>query len=369
MLLLNFTIHLENYQIEKSIRPNGVLFHRWLPNGKKSAIKLPVKDSRDSIEIWFNRRGYVDKSRFIRFDRKQKKVDPATLKLQGKLDAGQLWGTARFVHISGSEMDAIKAERVGSEEYISAAKRVIHFLHPPLRHFINLLRLQYGQYWLPDLNEWDSRKESLGSYCSTTLWLSWSENEGKTWKNFKPTEPSGNIIIKGLPGRGFAEYLTKKDWKRIKKGFDPHEDIPIALTILGRAHELSDTGHIRESFIQGVTALELAIDNYTKKIFKINNETEKLLNHLESMPLKFKTLIIAKMGKLLSDDILDKALSAIDMRNAIVHEGKHPDDQDRKNFIALLACAAKFLGLEEFKVPTLYSGCLLYTSPSPRDRS
>lgn len=151
MLLLSFTIHLENYEIDKSIRPNGVLFHRWLPNGKKNAIKLPVKDSRNSIEIWFNRRGYVDKSGFIRFDRKQKKVDPATMKLQGKLDAGQLWGKARFVHVSSSEMDVIRTERVGSEEYISVAKRVIQFLHPPLKNFINLLRLQYGQYWLPDL--------------------------------------------------------------------------------------------------------------------------------------------------------------------------------------------------------------------------
>jgi len=253
-------------------------------------------------------------------------------------------------------MDAIRDGLIGSEEYISVAKRVIQFLHPPLRNFINLLRLQYGQYWLPDLNAWDSRKESLGSYCSTTLWLSWSDNEGKTWNNFKPTESSGNLKVEGLPGRGFAEYLTKKDWNRIKKSFDPHKDISIALTILGRAHELSDTGHIRESFIQGVTALELAIDNYTKTTLKINHETEKLLNHFESMPLKLKTLMIAKMGKLLSDDILYKALSAIDMRNAIVHEGKHPDDQGRKNFLALLECAAKFIGLEEFKVPILYPG-------------
>lgn len=186
--------------------------------------------------------------------------------------------------------------------------------------------------------------------------MSWSDNEGKSWKNFKPTESSGTIKVEGLPGRGFAEYLTKKDWNRIKKSFDPYQDIPIALNILGRAHELSDTGHIRESFIQGVTALELAIDNYTKKIFAINHATEKLLNHFESMPLKLKTLIIAKMGELLSDDILDKALSAIDMRNAIVHEGKHPDDQDRKNFFSLLECAATFLGLEELKVPILYPG-------------
>jgi hypothetical protein len=356
MLLLSFTIHLENYEIDKLVRPNGVLFHQWLPNGRKNLIKLPVRDSRNSIEIWFNRRGYVDKSGFIRFDRKQKKVDIGAMKRQGKLDAGQLWGQARFVHVSQTEMDAIKDDRVESEEYILVAKRIIQFLYPPLRNFINLLRFQYGQYWVPELNKWDSRRESLGSYCSTTLWLSWSENNGKSWKRFKPTDLSQTIKVEGLPGRGFAEYITKKDWNRIKKSFDPYQDTPIALTVLGRAHELSDTGNIRESFIQGVTALELAIDTYTKKIFSNNHETEKLLNHFESMPLKLKTLIIAKMVQSLPDDIIDKALSAIDIRNAIVHEGKHPDYQEKKNFSALLECTAIFIGLDEFKVPILFPG-------------
>jgi len=175
-MLFSLSIHLENHDIDNHVRPKGPLFNRWLPNGRSDSIILT--DSID-IEVWFERRGYVDRS-FIRYDKKKNEVDPKIMALQGKLDAGQLWGEIEYSDISENELDAVLNNKIDSDEYISLGKRLVKTLHPPLSNFINKLRTQYGQYWLPELSPWDSRSESLGSYCSTTIWLEWSNDDRKT---------------------------------------------------------------------------------------------------------------------------------------------------------------------------------------------
>src|SRR5437867_819923 len=157
MLFLRFTVHLDNYEIDKLVRPKGPLFHRWLPDGRADAIIVPTEDKRNRVELWFERKGYVNTGGFIRYDGKRAEVDVEVMKLQGHLDGGQLWGECQYAHATTSELDAIRQDREGSDDYVELAKRVVDFLYAPLSAFIDLLRIQYGKYWLPVLQPWDSR--------------------------------------------------------------------------------------------------------------------------------------------------------------------------------------------------------------------
>ena len=125
---------------------------------------------------------------------------------------------------------------------------------------------------------------------------------------------------------------------------------------MGRAHELSDSGHAREPFIQGVTALELAIEQFLKQKTEKLDEHKSHLNQFDSLSLKTKTFVLATSANLIPPESLKKTIKAIDIRNKIAHEGHEPTSDEKSVFPYLINCAAAFLGIEEFKTPGLHSG-------------
>lgn len=362
-LRIRFIIDLENYDIDDLVRPKGPLFHRWLPDGRTDAIIVPVRDERNQLEIWFERKGYV-KNGWIEYDGNRKEIDPAIMQRQAKLDAGHLRGEAIYVHVSPEELSAICENEIGSREYITLGKRLVDFLHEPLSRFIDLIRTQYGQYWLRELPPWDSRTQSLGYYCSTVLRISWSDS-GASWRNFRPTESEATFESSMLPGRGYSEYLTEEDWRRLQKSFTPSQQVSLALRLSGRAHELYDSGHIRESFVQGVTALELAMNDQMQRGSKGNEQISKSLSQFLTLPLPTQVSVLATVTGISKTIRLDGVLQAIDIRNKIVHEGYSPSEGNKHLLFTLLQGVAAFLGLDEHKTPVLEPTNALSPPESP----
>lgn len=356
MLLLNFTVHLDNREIDELVRPEGPLFHRWLPNGRADAVIVPTSDDRNRLELWFERRGYLSRS-LITYDKKRNEVDVEVMRRQNHLDAGQLWGECQYAHVTTAELKAVREDQEGAEEYIELAKRIVKFLHPPVSAFVDLLRTQYGQYWLRELPPWDSRTESIGSYCGTTLWLQWREKADQPWRKFRPTRHSHMIAVEALPGRADKEYLTEKDWRRIQQTFSPTQSVPLALRLIGRAHELRDAGHEHEAFVQAATAAEVAVEHFiTTRTKNLSEDTGSSVRQLLKLPLKSQVSVLATSTASIPEAVLNGALRAIDVRNAIVHEGVKPNDPGRETFLALLDCVEALLELEELKTPVLYAG-------------
>lgn len=356
-LFLKFAINLEDSGVDEFIRPHGPLFHRWLPNGKADELRIQTSDSKNWVTVWFERRGFLDDS-FIRYDHRRTEVDEDAMRRQSRLDAGPLRGEAEFAYVTSDELEAIKEERVGSREYASVGKRVIEFLHPPISALVDLLRVQYGQYWLPELLQWDSRTQSLGSYCSSTLLLHWRERESEEWRKFQPTDLklmlSSTMI---MPGRAYAEYLTQEDWRQIQSSFKPTAGLPLALRVIGRAHQLHDSGHVNESFIQAVTGLELSIEHFLNtRGVGLPKDAVTYANQLLTLPLRVQLSILATATSQIPQTTLDSALKAIELRNDIVHEGKTGEDKGRRMFLAIAECARVFLGLSDLKTPVLNSG-------------
>jgi len=50
-----------------------VSFHRWLPDGRKDAVRFPTADTRNSLELWLERTGYVEGA-FIKHDPERTEV-------------------------------------------------------------------------------------------------------------------------------------------------------------------------------------------------------------------------------------------------------------------------------------------------------
>jgi hypothetical protein len=274
------------------------------------------------------------------------------MRRQGKLNAGSLYGEAAFVNVTETELDVIKNNSVGSDDYISVGKRVIDFLYPPVSNFIDILRTQYGQYWLPEVPPWDSRKATLGTYCSSEFSLRWKINDNDEWQRFLPTEQGGFLTIGPLPGRGFKEYLTEEDWQQMKSKTDLYENPLLATIILGKASEFLDTGHLRQAFVEATTAIELAVHHYMKTRADALGLKSEVFNKFFDMPLVKQVAVICTTSKLVEADVLKGALQAIEIRNRIVHEGFLPHDHHQKPLRSLFSTVSLLVGVDH-KFPVL----------------
>jgi hypothetical protein len=217
-LHLRLTLSLKNWDIEEFSRPHGPLFTRWLPNGVTDAIEVKCLHEGNQLRLWFERRGHSD-SGYIRYDAKCSRIDEAVMERQGKLEAGALHGQGVFVALSTQEIKTIKDNLIGHADYIAAGKRVVGFLHKPISNLVALLKYQYGQHWLPDIEAWDSRKSTLGSYCSSKFRLRWRLKEDDEWKNFLPTE-KGETISYVISKDSYQEFLSREDWDTIRTKTD-----------------------------------------------------------------------------------------------------------------------------------------------------
>lgn len=355
-LLLKFGINLEEYSLSIIAQHHGPLFHRWLPDGEKDALVLDTGNSNTELMVWFERQGFVDNG-FIKFDYKRREVNPEIIPKQAILDAGPLWGILKIQGLSEAELVPLRENKIGDARYVALGKKVVkNLLYPPVARFLNILRTNYGQYWIRELEKWDSREGSLGHYC-LSLNLKWSLDGGKTWTDFFPDKPLGTPrAIEIRMGKSFPEFPTKEDWQKlanvVREGYEPS----LAAVILARAHQFLDQGSLKYAFIEGVSALELALNEFIRQKLHGADSLLASMKAFWNLPLRTQVIIVATLlGKIPLRDI-EYTIKAIEMRNGIVHEGRNPSDDAKVELSGLLNTVAVLLSGPRFRFPTANPG-------------
>lgn len=365
---MKFRIRLEEHELPTISRHSGPLFHRWLPDGERDAIPLDTTDPSARLRIWFDRFGFVDTNGFIEFDSKRTEVDPAIVLRQAVLEGGPLLGVLEVQQLTEEELKIVKANQIGDPLYEALGKRIIKkLLIPQLINFINILRVNCGQYWIRELKEWDSTKESLGHYCKS-LDLKWSLDDGQTWTDFVPNKPIATLAMTIIVGNGrrFGEYLTQEDWRALAKTTKDGYEPSLAASLLMRAHQFANEANYKYALIEGVTALEIALREYVRRTLDVS--LVKSMSAFWDLPLKFQAVASATFagGPVLLE--LERTVSAIEMRNKVVHEGWDPSDAAKGNVAALLRAVAALLAGPNFKFPQANPGNML-APPEDWDKS
>lgn len=348
-ILFKFTIGLQDYNIPNN--PRGLLFHRWLPDGGKNAVTLHTGDSKSSLKVWFERHGIV-KDGWIVFELNHHKVDPKIMSLQGVLESGPVYGLLKIQNVITKQKTVLKKNIIGNAEYTKLAKRVVNILQPSVSKFLNTLRINYGQYWVREIEKWNSKEISLGNYCNN-LHLKWSDNNGKTWSRFLPDKKEIRMIFK--LENGVENYISQNDWKElvkvIKGGYKPS----FAGITLVQAQEYMDRNELKHAFVEGVTALELATTEFLKKKLT-GNTLEKRLNEFLNISL-YNQVISIVMGKNeISQETLEHTLKAISIRHDIVHKGFNPTTNMKIHLIELLKTVSMIIGVKQIRFPAAGHG-------------
>lgn len=345
-----FAKTLEKYSVHSFHK--GPLFHRWLPNGEANAIVINDKENKAIVEIWFERYGFVN-DRFIQFSYERKEVDPAIMARQAVLDAGPIHGRITL-EVSKDELEAVQKNRKGDSAYEAVGKRLVKKIIPSkVIRFLRILKITYGQHWIDVPDYWNSQFESLGGYCQSWQ-MEWSI-DGKNWSKFLPNQPL-SIINLEIGGSSWTELIHQDDWTKLAELMQSDYDPPLAGVLVSYAHELYDQGKWRQAFIEGVSALEIAIKEFYRREDCGDKEIQDALKAFWNLPLKTQLAIaLFRCGKAQQSNITD-AQKAIGIRNDVVHKGYEPTEADKDVFPALLCAINALLPDPSFRFPTNYIG-------------
>ncbi len=319
-ILLNFSITLQEFAIKFS--PRGPLFHRYLPDGKNDEIILNTGDPNFVLKVWFERRGFVS-SGMIEFDYNKKEVDPTIIPKQGILDAGPLSCRLEINGVSQNQFELIRDNKIGDPEFIKLGKEIVGKIVPALNNFLGLLRVKYGQYWIRNLAPFDSRYSSIGGYCDS-LQMKCSLDDGQTWNEFTPDQPVQ--IFTTTIGGNFHYYLSEVDWKKIKSEANEKLEPSVAMNSLVQACEYMDQDDLKHAIIEGVTSMELAIDEFFQKKLDGNGMLLQKLAEFKQLHLPTKITMLAAAVGIPAEDLKDVS-EIIDIRNDIAHRGIRPEQK------------------------------------------
>lgn len=349
-LLLKFYIYLRRQDVMRNFE--GPLFHRWLPDGEKDAIFLNTGVSKTELKVWFERRGFVNDG-IIEFDVTRKEVDSAIIPTQAALVVGSLFGSLELQELTKEEITSLLENKIGEPDYKALGERVVNMLiYPSVSRFINTLRTKYGQYWIHELREWNSRHETLGAYC-IFIRLKWSLDQGATWFDFIPDDPIRRTIVTFGTEESFRQYLTEEDWKGLAQLSREKYEPSLASSILTRAHQFFDEEDFKYALIEGVTALELSLKYY----IRFNLKTSTPLPILENMRLEDQLKAVAPSLSIPNrSQKMKLTLQAIKIRNKSVHEILLPSERVKPKIAALLDIAAALNFGLKFKLPSARLG-------------
>jgi hypothetical protein len=353
-----FHVWLES-QVVPGFKVTGPLFHRFVPDGKNDAVPLTPEADPYEIRVWFGRTAKQEQG-FLKWDRNGSQFDESIMRRQAKLEGGPLRGEMLMPDVSADELASLlrnpKAlnEPFGQDagddpNYVALAKRVIAVLRPRLSNFLNTLRNQYGQYWLEELRPWDSRRSTLGTYCSSVLGLLWWNEKTQDWRRFLPTNSGAMITPERPPGRGYAEYLTEEDWRRFQRT-RCLADVSTEVQLLGNATRALDFGEYRQAFIEVMSALELVV---ARRLTSTSDLTKRAIQSFLDRETQSAQVAVVLLATGAHSVEIEQALHALKVRNRVAHEGYQPTPAEAAELRTVVKTIQRLAGLEEIKSPVL----------------
>lgn len=349
---LSFLIELRDFNHEGVNEYNGPTFHRFLPNNKLDKLErnLDSLDGDGKISFWFEKRG-EKKDGFIKYNYNKKLIEEKDISRQAILDGGVLFGEVSINDISIELLQVLKENKTGDAEYISFGKKVVKETIKHSNNLINIFRHLFRQHWVENLVDWDSKCQSLGSYCDSELSMKYTLDNGVTWNQFLPDEKRLEFQVTSNIITDYSDFILQDDWILIKDLFESdfkHSDTSI---FLSKANETLNNGDLKKAFIEAVTALEAAIEYVVKGNSEITQSILRSIQSFHNLPLPSKFSLFCLFSNKFEANDIENSLKAIKIRNDIVHEGYKPKEVDEVYLKSLFKSISKIINEPVCKFP------------------
>lgn len=322
---VSFIIDLRSSEIKLIEEIQGPLFSKFLPNNNQDNIELKFEEG--FAKFWFERRGFHDESGLIKYDFNKKEIKDHSISRQGIIQGGPLFGELTIS--SNYPTNFLRQDLSNNDDIMQATKPIVKIIARETQKILDILRYNFGHYWIIENINWDSRNCNLGYHCKNILHLKWLDEENAIWLDLVPESPQATIRLTSKIRSDFSDYLTKKNWIKLKGLITQGHSPSFAQKQLVKAFITLDSGDLLKAFIDAVTVLEIALDQYYKSINDKSEKIGKLFNRIKDIGNKEQLSAIFINHDIVAITDLEAAIDSIDIRNKIVHEGYIPEPADK----------------------------------------
>jgi hypothetical protein len=145
-----------------------------------------------------------------------------------------------------------------------------------------------------------------------------TDDGGKSWHEFLPNEPNPGFVDFSARFIHPLQFITKSDWEGLRRSFAEIPEPSVALETLCYGHELLDQGLVRHALVEIMTAIELAVNDFTRRIANADKSIQTALQSFYDRPLKERIAVIC-LARDIDRTEVEHAVRAIEARNALVH--------------------------------------------------
>jgi hypothetical protein len=315
----------------------GPYFRGWLPDDDSDDLMLHSDDPDATIVVRFQEwDGFFPDGTRVPDDHPFWK-DRRAFQRGPVQEGGNLHGVLTLSRVSDGDIAALSALQSPDataperDRVAALSSRVQKALARPLSDVVRLLRVVYGQYWLPDIPVLDQDSQ-MESFFSLFLIRKWGVDDDD-WSAMRPFTLPAVAHHERPDPTDFAkeadrllinldQLLTEDDWPTVQALASQRLELSPALVMFSRAHQYLDQGDVWNALVTGVIALEYALADAVQR-------RERLLDRLISLdlaPEEWYRIPPAKVMDAVTADIdaiaeSDRALAAaaITTRNNIVH--------------------------------------------------
>jgi hypothetical protein len=332
--------------LESDRGPHGPTFHRWLPRGRQDAIAL-LDASETRLRVWLDDTGFINDG-LVTFHQRRTEVDRDIVGRQGWVESGNAQAELQM-HVATTEVGSLCSGSIPNPSVVPIAERVVKTIDAPLSRLVDILRINYGQYWLSRWTGWNPSKQSLGSFCFHLRLRVTSD--GKEAVPVIPDMPQ-SFGQPRIVAASFQDYMRPDDWAKIQELVRADYSPTTAVRVIALAHHLLEEGNLRHALVEAASAVELAIPEGIHAHYAGRTIVLQQLGAIANMKLKPQIVAVAAQARHIGEDLVQSAVEAVDLRNAVVHEGKEIGREAEPLVRALLAFAQALLATVPIKCPT-----------------
>lgn len=217
------------------------------------------------------------------------------------------------------------------DEYGALGDRIYLFAIGRVNRLISYARVQKGQYWLEEY--------ATGAEDTSRSFVSFEPEvtaDGSEWLRWVP--PNTRVI--NVPPMDPSRYIVRDDWEKVGEYVGARSRPPLVGELLAGAESLAGNGHTRSALTEAVTALEVAVSQFSRQpraeqafgsvyadrlgLSSLENQVSRLglsatVNYL--LPLLFTE-------EQIPTETLRTCKSAVARRQMVVHQGQRDVRED-----------------------------------------
>ncbi|AZG76339.1 hypothetical protein [Methylocystis rosea] len=297
-----------------------IVFHRWLPmrlpeesiemveEGVQLAIMFPLKSTRWAFQ--------PSEEEILRTQNNQahRVMVELTVEISQPLADYMLQGT--------KEAGAI------ADEYKQLGHNLQRIVTKRVNRLLVYARSVKGQFWL---EEFEPDIDNPGQF--------FIRNDGRATIDGTPTRFNPDQVITLRASVHSVEHmLTAQDWPAVREFVIGESRPPLIGSLLANARHLARQGNRRNALVEAVTALEVALGKFTRRVdagalerFRPGLEVASIKSLREKVGFRGSFGIVIPL--LFSEAefpaaLLETCREAIDLRNNVVHNGKRDVNSD-----------------------------------------